>query len=318
MKDFILGLYANENFPIYLGAVIIVLLNAFFVVYFLGKKDKKKIEETQRLQTIDANAFQDVTTPVEADVQVASSSSIETTQEIASSNVEPAAEPVNQVPAVEAPVTPIVNTEISSEVVSLSVEPEAAPIIEQPTVVQAPVQIETPIENTYKAPEMVESAPVEKPMPKFNPDPVIEPYIPEPDLSSFNNLATSIETELNALEKQQELAKPIIENVAPVVTPMVEPTLNVQAPVIEMPVVPEVQVAPFPSAPVLENVNNAPVTAPVLEPEKAEPLNVSAEPKPTKVMTGVFSSVYAPKKEENLSFEETMAIELPKLKDSDN
>ena len=35
---------------------------------------------------------------------------------------------------------------------------------------------------------------------------------------------------------------------------------------------------------------------------------------PTKVMTDVFSSVYVPKKEEIPSFDDTMAIELPKLK----
>ena len=49
MKDFIINLYANKYFPIYLGVVIIVLLIAFFIVFFLGKKDQKKIEETQKL-----------------------------------------------------------------------------------------------------------------------------------------------------------------------------------------------------------------------------------------------------------------------------
>lgn len=49
MKDFILDLYANENFPIYLGLFIIVLLIAFFVIYFLGKKDLKKLIETGQL-----------------------------------------------------------------------------------------------------------------------------------------------------------------------------------------------------------------------------------------------------------------------------
>lgn len=49
MKDFILNLYANENFPIYLGLFIIVLVVAFFLVYFLGKKDFKKLIETGRI-----------------------------------------------------------------------------------------------------------------------------------------------------------------------------------------------------------------------------------------------------------------------------
>ena len=49
MKEFIVNLYANKYFPIYLGIIIIVLLIAFFIVFFLGKKDQKKIEETQKL-----------------------------------------------------------------------------------------------------------------------------------------------------------------------------------------------------------------------------------------------------------------------------
>ena len=57
MKEFIVKLYENNNFPIYLGSIIGVLLIAFFVVFFLGKKDKKKIEMTQKLEQIDPNAF---------------------------------------------------------------------------------------------------------------------------------------------------------------------------------------------------------------------------------------------------------------------
>ena len=68
MKDFIIGLYANEKFPIYLGAIIIVLLIAFFVVFFLGKKDQKKIEQTQRLEKINDDAFKEVSSPVAVNV----------------------------------------------------------------------------------------------------------------------------------------------------------------------------------------------------------------------------------------------------------
>ena len=53
MKEFIVNLYANKYFPIYLGIIIIVLLIAFFIVFFLGKKDQKKIEETQKLNKED-------------------------------------------------------------------------------------------------------------------------------------------------------------------------------------------------------------------------------------------------------------------------
>lgn len=53
MKEFIVNLYANKYFPLYLGIIIIVLLIAFFIVFFLGKKDQKKIEETQKLNKED-------------------------------------------------------------------------------------------------------------------------------------------------------------------------------------------------------------------------------------------------------------------------
>lgn len=48
MKDFIVKIYSNEKFPIILGIIIAVLVVAFIVVYFIGKKDQKKTEESNR------------------------------------------------------------------------------------------------------------------------------------------------------------------------------------------------------------------------------------------------------------------------------
>lgn len=56
MKDFIYGLYQNDNFTLILVIALVVLIIAFVVVYFFGKKDQK-LEETKRLQKIELNAF---------------------------------------------------------------------------------------------------------------------------------------------------------------------------------------------------------------------------------------------------------------------
>lgn len=56
MKDFIYGLYQNDNFTLILVIALIILIIAFVLVWFLGKKDQK-LEETKRLQKIELDAF---------------------------------------------------------------------------------------------------------------------------------------------------------------------------------------------------------------------------------------------------------------------
>ena len=56
MKDFIYGLYQNDNFTLILVIALVVLIIDFVVVYFFGKKDQK-LEETKRLQKIELDAF---------------------------------------------------------------------------------------------------------------------------------------------------------------------------------------------------------------------------------------------------------------------
>lgn len=51
MKEFLVSLYSNENFPMYLGIFIIILVIAFVVVFFLGKKDQK-LSSTRELKAI--------------------------------------------------------------------------------------------------------------------------------------------------------------------------------------------------------------------------------------------------------------------------
>lgn len=312
MKEFIYNLYANENFPIYLGAIILVLLVAFFVVFFLGKKDKKKIEQTQRLEKINADAFKETSAPVAVETPVVSAPQPSVAQTPASEIVPEV--PVAPTPQVETTIAPVL-TPVSSETPVVAEAPVApqvnAPVVEtnaqevvmsepavemqvvpEISVDETPTYTPTPVEKVdpelYKSPQTIDKLIDEKPVPAFNPDPVIEPYVPaDVNLENFNNLATSISNELDALEKQQQIAKPIIEQAS---SPVIE-----TAPAI----------VPAPEAPIAE------VHPPLTKVE--EPLEVATTPSvvPTKV-TPVFSSVYVPKKEEDL--EDTMAIELPKLK----
>ena len=59
MKNFIYGLYQNDNFTLILVIALVVLIIAFVLVYFFGKKDQK-LEETKRLQKIELDAFKKV------------------------------------------------------------------------------------------------------------------------------------------------------------------------------------------------------------------------------------------------------------------
>ncbi len=68
MMDFLHNLYADPNFPLYLGIVIVVLLIAFFALFFLGKKESAKLDETKKLDTIDNNTFSETTEPISLEV----------------------------------------------------------------------------------------------------------------------------------------------------------------------------------------------------------------------------------------------------------
>lgn len=69
MKDFILNLYQNDNFIIYLSITLVVLIILFVIVLMFGKKDQK-LEETKRLQKIEADAFkEEVKEPVKVEVE---------------------------------------------------------------------------------------------------------------------------------------------------------------------------------------------------------------------------------------------------------
>lgn len=247
MKDFIINLYANKYFPIYLGVIIFVLLVAFFIVFFLGKKDQKKILETQKL------------------------------------NLEKLKESQNN------PAT--ANNEVNSAIQSI------------------PVQ-NSQIEPKEKTPQPINTASIVKPV-TVNQNfqtpvtPVVEPVKVQP-----STLASEVKNEV--------AVKPV-EKVAPIIPPVMEVPVK-PAPEITKPVIDE---DVYKIKKEEDTVNRLRQLSESLDKEVA-PLLPKEEAKKeinnTKVVSNIYSSVYVPNKdvkEENTlsdDFDDTMNIELPKLK----
>ncbi len=292
MKDFIINLYANKYFPIYLGVVIVVLLIAFFVVFFLGKKDQKKIEETQRLNA----------------------EAIKKASENGSATVNSA--PVKEtIPVAEKPITP-----------APQVKPAALP--------NAPVQ-PSPVTK------VVQNAPVTPaPMPKTEQDPKITPSMPTVNPVKINEVkpAPVVNETINNIQKSAPIVEPTkVESIKPApvqkeIKPIISETIKInEIPKTENKISNEEtyhvkEVDKFKSLAssidkdltelenMKQNTNNIPNN------------EVANNITNTKVVNNIYSSVYVPKKEEpikeektmeddDFDFEETMNIELPKLKD---
>lgn len=86
MKDFILDLYENDNFVLYLTIALVVLVILFVLVLVFGKKDQK-LEETKRLQKIELDKEQKgfkekKEEPIKLEVKDESNKEIETKEEI--------------------------------------------------------------------------------------------------------------------------------------------------------------------------------------------------------------------------------------------
>lgn len=302
MKDFIINLYANKYFPIYLGVVIVVLLIAFFVVFFLGKKDQKKIEETQRLnaeaikkasENGNANANTIVkSAPSENGTPVKETPSVVEKPITPASQVKPAALP--NAPVQPSPVTKVVQNAPVTPITMPKTEQEPKITPSMPTVnpvkinevKPAPVVNET-INNIQKSAPIVEPTKVEP----IKPAPVqkeIKPIISEPikinEIPKTENKISNEETyHVKEVDKFKSLASSIDKDLTELEN-MKQNTNNI------------------PNNEVANNITN------------------------TKVVNNIYSSVYVPKKEEpikeektmeddDFDFEETMNIELPKLKD---
>ena len=223
MKEFIHDLYSNENFAIYLGAIIFVLLIAFFVVFFLGKKDKEKLEKTRKLEALNKNTFKEVTTPVAVEtvkeeekkhvLEAVKEPEVEESVILNEPYVENNAQPIVTPPVVETPVSSVETTKIEPEndipVVPFSV-PEA---------MEAPK--EEPQEPQYIIPELIE-------LPVNNE----EEFSYTEVNNNYQDLTNTIENDLHEMEEKVS---------APVLNEVVEPPISlpevevVNEPVIEEP-----------------------------------------------------------------------------------
>lgn len=257
MKDFIINLYANKYFPIYLGVVIIVLLIAFFIVFFLGKKDQKKIEETQKLNLEKLKDIQNNT--------VATNNEVKTSVPVQNTPAQPKVAPVISAPEVK-PVT--VNEPIQTPVAPVN-EVKTVPVVE-------PVKV-TPVMEVKKdivvAPPVKEVPPVIPPVMEIKPTientkPVIDDDVyrvnkkEEETVNRLKELSSSLDKEMKAFE-----TKPLVNETVEKVSEEKPKVMNVYSSVY----VPN---------------NN------VVTPEKVE----------------------TPAVENNDDFDDTMEIELPKLK----
>lgn len=266
MKDFIINLYANKYFPIYLGVVIIVLLIAFFIVFFLGKKDQKKIEETQKLNLEKLKDIQNNT--------------VTTNNEVKTS--------VQSAPVVQTPAQP-----------KAPVQPAVAPIVSTPEV--KPVAVDGPIQTPVAPVNEVKTAPVVEPV-KVTPvmevkkDIVVAPPVKEvpPVIPPVMEIKPPIEN-----------TKPVIDDDVYRVNKKEEETVN------------RLKELSSSLDKEMKNLETKPLVTPEVQKEPTE--------KP-KVMN-VYSSVYVPNNnvvtpekvetpvvENNDDFDDTMEIELPKLK----
>ena len=291
MKDFIINLYANKYFPIYLGVVIIVLLIAFFVVFFLGKKDQKKIEETQKLNLEKLKEAQGNSTVTNNEIKQPAENIISQSK----SEVNTVATPViNHNVNSEPLIKPVVNQSIENNITEPAIQ---APIVETPIQVQ-----QQKVENLTS---QVKSQTVETPIKPVAPqNTTIPPVKPEP---------------IQVVETQAivENVKPTVQPVNPVVADDVyrvnkkeEETVNRLK---ELSSSLDKEMSTFNTKPLVnEQINKV---KPVINEEKPKVMNVYSSvyvpsnnvPTPEKVETPVINNV-----EED--FDDTMEIELPKLK----
>lgn len=122
MKDFILELYSNDNFTLYLTIALVVLVLLFFIVLFFGNKDKK-LQKTNALPKVD-NSFKEESIAEKVEIE----SSKEENEIPEKENV------VVQDPIIEdekTEVLPIINEDVNLESNTIS-EPELNTVTEEP------------------------------------------------------------------------------------------------------------------------------------------------------------------------------------------
>lgn len=234
MKDFLHNLYANEKFPVYLGTIIIFLIMLFFVVLFFGRKDKKKLADTKKIDKIDLGALGESKpinltqeTPVEVKVQeqlpptnvnvvppVQANTNIVSEPEVVKEDILP----VSNVNVVNVPEEPkIDNPPLSMPIENINIVPtmEGA----DNTSIKQPIQnINESIVSNIEEQEEISNIPTveeqkeifsylneDKPIDANEADILEKPSISEKDYTvDFNKLANEIDNDLTEMEEQQK------------------------------------------------------------------------------------------------------------------
>lgn len=363
MKEFIVNLYANKYFPIYLGIIIIVLLIAFFIVFFLGKKDQKKIEETQRLNKEDLQKGNKLNTIENNQTEVIKNDNSNTLEQntVVETNNNSKAGVITQSPVMNAasevksnpdnvmhsvnntvlPTNPIQNSEKEMKNNQTPIVNEVKPVTNNIAQNETQPKVITPVQNNQVNTSQNVSnnpmsnnltsnineikpvnpkdivMPVEEKTPinsnneikkevveinSINPQKIIQKNNIDDDsykaasskagnssqnaINRFQNIASSIDKELTELENKQKTFSQINTNINN------------------------------------NNLNNNKINIPnsVLEEPKVKEEKKESN---TTVVSNIYSSVYVPNKnvvenkvaEKNIDYDETMSIELPKLKE---
>lgn len=226
MKDFIYGLYQNDNFTLILVIALVVLIIAFVLVYFFGKKDQK-LEETKRLQKIELDAFKKVEEKPEK---------VEVTKEEVKENVPEEKEESEEIelPQVKEEVKPIFkDTDEEKNPISIDELPkeEVKPIFdnnEEDKKLENDLSSLESIKNEFNSidiPEVKEEKPIFKPSPQIfssvfvdkkeenivsNNEEISTTKIEKEEVKSTNNKMFSIiddedeEVELPSLKTEEE------------------------------------------------------------------------------------------------------------------
>ncbi len=228
--DFLTTLYSNDNFGIILFITISILVLAFLVILFFGKKDQKE-RELAATKSVELNngvgqvAFQDTEPQKMMDIPIppiATPTPIRT--------MEP--NPMNQ-PMQQPPIPPIMNEPPINSTTQVVPQKE----IQIPPVQMEP-NIQPMIQNNFQpnqsVPPIYKSAPIKQnptpTKPSVNNNPVYkekESTVPKQPLKTdfdFDALAASISKELKSLENSKPIreTKPRVEN-----TPSLDETIRI-------------------------------------------------------------------------------------------
>ncbi len=279
MQEFIENLYEIPNFKTYIAIIIAVLVVLFIIVLLTGKKDKK-LEETKRLEKINLDAFKENSTAMKVETPTA-------------------IEPVS----VESNSETIIPIETSERSLISDKLEEINNIKNSSSEVSEEVNLPELKNNEMPDTSVLES------ISQITNSPILEP-VKEQELQINNSEVTEsfkpIETEIDLPKiKESNIAESVIEPVIPVFTPNVEsnkesfnvnfdePNFEAEASVkIEEPVLNENIVLPefdFEAArtEIKENIS--------LNSQSFEEPKIEVAKKT--IGMPVFSSVYAPKKE---------------------